>query len=142
MIPQTSLSNTVMTTHQTQTTIQSHHCELCSTSYPTLKQLRIHETTKHNIRCAATLLTPTNCCPNCNTIFASQASAIQHLENSMCKGYCTSHRSHNLQQLVVPTHLHCALRTISNLKLACARWCQRNLTKYAKHVRVHGDFSR
>ena len=108
MIPQVTLPNTVITTHQAQSVIQSHHCYLCCISYPTLKQLRIHESTKHNIRCAATLFTPTNCCPNCNTIFASQASAIQHLKNSMCKGYCTSHRSHNLQQLVVPMHLHCA----------------------------------
>ena len=108
MIPDTALPNTATITNQTQTAVQSYHCNLCCTSYPTLKQLRIHETTKHNIRCMATLFTPTNCCPNCNTIFASQASAIQHLKNSMCKGYCTSHRSHNLQQIIMPTHLHCA----------------------------------
>ena len=108
MVPDTALSNTTMTTNQPQTATQSHHCNLCCASFPTFKQLRIHETTKHNIRCMATLLTPTNCCPNCNTIFASQASAIHHLKNAMCKGYCNSHRAHNLQQLISPTHLHCA----------------------------------
>ena len=108
MIPYTALPNTDMIKKQTQTSSHSHHCNLCCISFPTFKQLRIHETTRHNIRCMATLLTPTNCCPNCNTIFASQASAIHHLKNAMRKGYCTSHRSHTLQQLIIPTHLHCA----------------------------------
>ena len=108
MIPDTALSDTTMNTDQSQTTAQSHHCNLCCASFPTYKQLRIHETTKHNIRCMATLLTPTNCCPNCNTIFASRASAIHHLKNAMSKGYCNSHRAHNLQQLIPPTHLQCA----------------------------------
>ena len=107
-IPETALANTDEVINQTQTTAQSYHCNLCYSSFPTFQQLRIHETTRHNIRCTATLLTPTNCCPNCNTIFASQTSAIHHLKNAMRKGYCTSHRSHNLQQLITPTHLHCA----------------------------------
>ena len=56
----------------------------------------------------ATLLTPTNCCPNCNTIFASRTSAIQHLKNAMNKGHCNNNRTHNLQQITCPTNLQCA----------------------------------
>ena len=108
MIPDTALLDPTMNTDQSQTATQSHPCNLCCASFPTFKQLRIHETTKHNIRCMATLLTPTNCCPNCNTIFASRASAIHHLKNAMSKGYCNSHRAHNLQQLIPPTNLQCA----------------------------------
>ena len=38
---------------------------------------------KHNYRCISSLLTPTNCCPNCNTIFASRTSASHHLQSSL-----------------------------------------------------------
>ena len=108
MIPATTLPDTVTSMDHTTLPTQSYQCPHCDQSFPTFRQLRTHESTKHDIRCAATLFTPTNCCPNCNTIFASQASAIQHLKNSMSKGYCTSNRAHNLQQLKAPTHLHCA----------------------------------
>ncbi len=74
---------------------------------PTHKQLRTHETTKHNIRCMATLLTPTNGCPNCKTVFATRASAIHHLKNSMKKGYCVGHQAHNLKKLTPPANLQC-----------------------------------
>ena len=108
MIPDTPLPDITRNTNQVQNTAQSYQCNLCSTSFPTFKQLRIHETTKHNIRCMATLLTPTNGCPNCGTVFASRASSIQHLKNAMSKGYCNGHRAHNLQQLTPPKHLQCA----------------------------------
>ena len=81
MIPDTSLLAHTMNTDQPQTDAQSHPCNLCCASFSTFKQLRIHETQKHNIRCMATLLTPTNCCPNCNTIFC-----ITHI------GYSTSQK--------------------------------------------------
>ena len=99
MIPDTTLSENIMRADQSQTNAQTHHCHLCYASFPTHKQLRIHETTKHNIRCMATLLTPTNGCPNCKTVFATRASAIHHLKNSMKKGYCVGHQAHNLKKL-------------------------------------------
>ena len=84
-------------------------CSQCAQSFPTHRQLRTHESMKHDVRCQANLLTPTNCCANCNTIFATRASAIQKLQHSLAKGSCTSHRSHNLKQLQMPTQLHCSL---------------------------------
>ena len=62
----------------------------------------------------ASLYTPTNCCPNSTTIFASKNSATQHLHNSLHKGYCTRHRSHDLQPLQDPTYLHCAYCSATN----------------------------
>ena len=56
-------------------------CSQCAQSFPTHRQLRTHESMKHDVRCQANLLTPTNCCANCNTMFATRASAIQHLQH-------------------------------------------------------------
>ena len=108
MIPNTNLSATTTPSPPCPDTPQIHHCQQCGQTFPTYRQLRTHESTKHDIRCIASLLTPTNCFANCRTIFASKPSAVQHLQNSIQKGCCTSCRSRNLQQLNRPMHLHCA----------------------------------
>ena len=86
----------------------THECSLCKVSFTTHRQLRTHENMKHNYRCISSLLTPTNCCPNCNTIFASRTSASHHLQTSLENGFCKNHRSHNLKPLEHIQDLRCA----------------------------------
>ena len=85
----------------------THTCSICSASFYTYRQLRTHESITHDIRCIASLLTPTNCCANCNTIFSTRASAVQHLQSSLKRGYCKPHRAHNLRTIQPSSHLHC-----------------------------------
>ena len=82
-------------------------CPQCAAAFPTHKQLRAHESAKHDIRVVASLLTPTNACPACLTVFANRRSAIQHVGNTLLHGHCTKRRTYNLATVRTPPDLTC-----------------------------------
>ena len=87
------------------TSCYRYTCPQCAAAFPTHKQLRAHESAKHDIRVVASLLTPTNACPACLTVFASRRSAIQHAGNTLLHGHCTKRRTHNLAIVRTPPRL-------------------------------------